>query len=463
VVLVVALVGGGSYYFLQLYLWQADINTSLTTAKTLIRQADTEAESNPTAALQKLKTAQENLLKVQNQGSLNADERKQFDTLLESDFTTTVKRAITSYNQQSLILALPCSTTKSSPITTGNTGTQANSIVTVRNGQNKILYALGADSKLYQLNEQQSLGNQLDLPGEAQPLMIVGAGSRLLVLAKNLTNNFVLYVILPDEKEKITSTTIDAKWTKNGATPSLITASGQDVYVALTPPGGTGSAVLLGYTFDGDTFRGNPRDTTISLSNKLISLAAFPQNQLFLLLEDGSVQSLLFNGQNQAAVSVVLAAQPPLAPPLGVRAQDFKADTPVPTPLIQSVDNLPLLSVPGATALVVRVVDKVQHLYLMDEENHRVLDLLVAPTPANASTTTPTPTKTVSGGGAGAQVTLKVFQQYTSTSLFSGMKSIAVDLATPDLYLLAQGAQGSTTSNLISINTQTPETSCSSA
>src|SRR5438094_7836580 len=137
---------------------------------------------------------------------------------------------------------------------------------------------------------------------------------------------------------------------------------------------------------------------TISISTGVVSVAAFPNHQLFLLLSDGSVQSLQGLGGNQKPESVLL--QQPIAPSLPRSPKEFTSTVTVPTAsgLAQSQS---FLNVSQAKLLVAGSLANMPHLYLVDGLSHRVLDLLGVPAaPASGTPTGSVTTATSTTGGA---------------------------------------------------------------
>jgi serine/threonine protein phosphatase PrpC len=479
ILLVLVLAGGSAYYF---FLRGPSVNADalLSQADQLVNQAQAEVASNPSDALQKLAQAQVDMRQAQTI-SLSSAQHSRLQTLLQGNFTSTVKAAITSYNRQSLItplsLTTPCLNTTAAPVSSGNTNTQAASLATIQDGKGDVFfYALGTDHNLYPLNAQHSFGTRVSLP-QPQVQMLASDSQRLIALmvqpGKNNgpgTYSLGLLTAKPNGDLQTTNTAnIDTNLMKGGLTPKLITAWGNDVYVLLTSDSTPNTAEILDYTANGNNkLSGNPRSAKISVSTSVISMTAFSGGQLFLLYSNGDVQSLQFAPQNQAAVSVVL--QSPIAPSLAVSASDFTPTTPVPTSASQPTR---FLSVPGATMLAAGMVGNIAHLYIADGAYHRILDLQVAqtpasptPTPAKAATTTAnakaTPTTgAVTGGGVATsstsnqgQVTMRLVQQYASTTLLPATNSLVVDPAGKNLYLLVQNPQNNATLNLLSIQLQ---------
>ncbi len=455
IILLISLVGA-AYYWLRGSHAQ-DIDASLTQASALVSQAKAEMDTNPSDALQKLNLAQSRLTQVQTQNDGLSDTQRTQLTALEKTLTTTTKQAILTYDKQSLILPLPCtSTTQVTPISSGSTTTQASSLVAVRDGQKNVLYVLGQDHTVYQLDDHNALSTKITLPATAQPVMIVGDDTRLLVLASlaaqgNNPAGYALYVVLPTGKGQANSTVdIDPTLTRGVSAP-LMTASGSEVYVALTSPSASTSVVLLQYTLSNDAFKNEPVKAQMSISAELVSIAALKNTQLFFLLANGNVMSQQFAQGNLTPVSAVLEPQPPVAPALSANPQDFQAMTPVPVPAPgQTISSLSTLSILRATQLAAVLVNNEPHLYIMDDQYHRVLDL-VQDTTAN---TTATPTSTPTKGGAAPAVKMRLFQQYASPLLLAKVESLGVDPAGAQLYLLTQSTDTTAPVKLATVDTR---------
>jgi serine/threonine protein phosphatase PrpC len=465
VILVISL-AGAAYYWLRGSHTQ-DVDASLTQVNMLVRQAKNESNTNPSEALQNLKQAQSRLTTLLAQNDALSDAQRTQATALQGDLTIATKQAMISYDKQSLILPLPCSTTMQNPITPGNATTQAGSLVAVRNGQTNVFYVLGQDHAIYQLNQltaQENVSTKVALPATAQPIMMVGDDTRLLVLASLQGSNpvnYVLYVVLPNGKGQVNSTVaIDSALTKGSMVP-LLTASGPEVYVALTSQSTSTSVVLLDYTLTNDAFKNPPRQAQMSVSAQLVSMTALRTTQLFFLLANGNVMSQQFAANNLTPISVLLEPQPLLSPALSVNPQDFSPMTPVPVPgSEQTVSSLANLAIPSATQVMAVVVNNVSHLYILDQLNHRVLDFTQDVTANQTVTPTSTPVK----GAAASAVKMQVFQQYASPALLANVKSMSIDPAGAQLYLLVQTTDTAAPIKLITVATQKADaTTCASA
>lgn len=464
VVLMVALAGGGYYLFRNTV--KKTFDPAFQQANKLITQADGEI-ATPVKALQDLAQAQstlQNLLSTQ----LNQDQKQKVQTLLNGDLTTETKKAIASYNQLFGMSSLPCPATPPATINEGNTGTHVGNVATVqlqgiRGTMMTLLYSLGQDGKVYpmqqQPNKQYSLSTPLPFAGHPSPqvLLMTGDGPRLLLITalpqSGKASSYSLNVYTPQISGvlKQTSSTLinTTSPSQSDLKPSLLTAWGPDIYVVLTSPAAPNNAQILHYMAD---VTKKPSVLPISVSAGVISVAAFPNNQLFLLLSDGEVRSLqVVDGQTITPTPAFV--QPPIAFPLSSTASQV---VPIVTPVAQTGKSA--LSVPGASLLIAagwKTTDAATHLYLLDSSNHRILDLKQLAATGTTPTVVPTGTSTT-----GTNMTFQVEQQYVSSSVVDPAKSFAADPLNPTVYLLTQGAQMAPT--LLSINVSLPS-ACASA
>jgi serine/threonine protein phosphatase PrpC len=465
-ILVVTLIGGGAYYLFDLYRIQVDVDTSLATATSLIQRANAGVANNPGEALRNLKEAQENLRKVQlKSSSLSEAQRKRLTTLLQGEFTSSVKNAIATYNKQEAILPPFCAPTQPVSVKSGNTETSPEGLIAVRNGKGKTFFALGADHSLYQVidqDKQKSLAKRIPLPGNAQAVSMAATDNHLLVLAHRPAQDknpegYMLALVGSDGNVKNT-TSIDSALLKNGP-KMLVSAWDREVFVALASQNAPGTADILNYALDGENIKSPPRKATISVSNKLVSMTAFPNKQLFLLFDGGDVHTLQFREGDQTSVSVVLQQQEAIPTPLAVGEQEYTYETAVPTPNPQQSSSLSVLSLPGATLLAAgKGANNTSHLYIGDDRYHRVLDLVLAGSTTGAVTPTPSSTKTGTGGGVAPPVKMQLFKQFASAKELTRLKSLASDPTTVTLFLLTQGAQGDDAAHLVSIEPGKTET-----
>ena len=250
------------------------------------------------------------------------------------------------------------------------------------------------------------------------------------------------------------------------------------MYVVLTSQTSPFSAKILNVPETNNKF-GKSTPITVSVSNKLMSIAAFPDHQLFLLDASGNLQSLQFATTTQEPSSVVLPH--PLANPLTISAKGFSFNTDVPVPAQQTSSSLTFSpSSVQSIFLTANLVNNVPSLYIVDSSNHRVIVLQAAPSPtaATASATptkqaaqqtttttataavtvtataasTATPNSAVEGNGQpGASATMSLVQQYVSSDLLTVVKGVAANPKIATLYLLTSTGQNAAATNLVSV------------
>jgi serine/threonine protein phosphatase PrpC len=460
---VIALLTGGGYLYLK-----ATTNTNvpqkLKAAQAAITKARGEVAANPAAALHDFATAQTGLRALLTD-SLTNDQHSKVLRLLQVDVTSGVQAAISSYDSKAAIASLPCTgVSATSPLNIGTTGTQVKTITLVpgKDGH-AMLFAIGQDSKVYQVSNS----SLIPVPAlhDTRVLDIASYGQQLLLLtaqpASGTPTSYGL-ALLTSDQSKVESTTMVGPLV-NGQLPRLIAASPPDIYVVSTANSTQTATTILDYAPTSKVHQplgSPPAQSTITVSNAIMSMVAFPLHQLFLLLADGTVQSLQFAGSAHATTSVLL--QQAIVQPLPVSAKDFTWQTTVP---LVTPGGMTSLSVPGAAlshTLAVGLVNAVPHLYILDANLHRILDLKIAAAPAAAvgstatTTSSATPTATNTGGGAvntTAPVTLQLEKQYASPTLFAQAKSMAVDPQGTQVNVVAQTpANASAMLNLVSFN-----------
>ncbi|MBX5459237.1 MAG: Stp1/IreP family PP2C-type Ser/Thr phosphatase [Thermogemmatispora sp.] len=428
-VVLLALVVGAVYY---LVLRQGpDPDQVLAQATTLVNRATGELNSDPVRALQDLASAQQSLRSLQGV-SLSDAQRTQLASLQRS-LTSHAQAALIAYNKRFGITSLPCSSTGVSPINTGSIAVQARSLAILQQKGKALLYALGEDSQLYplmQVNRQYSLQNHLDLDGKVLGVASANDGSQLYLLLARTSQSqgaaSVSYELaaLQAGQTKAKTVPIDTALTSNGQVPSLIAAWDGDVYVVFSSKQAPNSAQIV----DFDRTKLTAKQAPLPISANVVSIAAFPNNQLFLLLGDGSVQSLQYtSGKAQEPVPVPVQVQRPIPSALPVSDQSFTAATPVPTVTVPAQQGpVPLLASNKAT-LSAGLVNHIPHLYVADSAAHRLL----AFTP-------------LGGGSAGGtsdsnSILVQLTGQYASPGLFASLRSAQPDPSSGTLlYTLAQ-------------------------
>jgi len=459
--LVVALVATGAYYFLRPH---SDASTqSIQKAQGLIAQA--KQEKNAATALQDLSQAQ-NILRGLQAGALSSDQQATVNTLLQKDLTGAVKNAITQYDLQSSISVFPCSGLPSaSPVNTGSTNTTPQTLIAVQNGKNTQFYTLAADNNLYQVNSQSGqfgLVNRLSLQSGMRVLGVAGDNTRLFLLTdlpSANTHGYRIGLLLPGQSSPKLQPLASVTSQNQQLLPTLMTAWGNDVYVMLTSPptvsNNAANSVILDYTVgSNNTLSTSPTRVSIGTSTTVTSITAFPGHLLFLLLQDGTIQSLQLDAPNPAATSVLI--QHPLAAPLSVTASAYRASMAVPTATVSTSTgsgNVPL-NVVGASQLTAGMVGNGSqpHLYVVDPGNHRMLDLQMS-VPSSA---TPTPTTSSNGNGGSpakqsGSVTMQLQQQYVSASLFNQLGSVVTDPKGLPIYALTKSQVANSASPVLSL------------
>ncbi|GCE17471.1 hypothetical protein [Dictyobacter kobayashii] len=207
-----------------------------------------------------------------------------------------------------------------------------------------------------------------------------------------------------------------------------------------------------------DKFDKDPETAHISISTGLVSAAALPNGQLFLLHSDGQIRSLQFSTAKPLEGGVLV--QQTVNTPWFQDAQTFNVATPVATPTAPIVKFLtipPPTSQTRQSLLSVGMINNAAHLFVVDNTNHRVLNFVVKPannsTPAASATASATP-NSVGGGFIGPANNLpsaSLEQQYVSANVVNGVKSSAFDARTNQVNLLA-GASNSAATNQVAIN-----------
>jgi len=223
-------------------------DTHVQNAQSLIAKANGEVATNPIAALADLANAQKILRSVQQDSSFSDTQRNKALGLLQGDLTHGVQNAITNYNKQSAITAL-CSTNATGILlNTGSTGPQPSAIAMVQGKSTTIMYALGADGKVYQRVNNSLLLVHLPLSSTAMVRGIASDGPQLVLLVAQPINappNFAysLSLLPTDQSTQVpqnsnqlkfaTSVPIDPKLLSNGQMPKLIASTSSDVYVVI--------------------------------------------------------------------------------------------------------------------------------------------------------------------------------------------------------------------------------------
>ncbi|GCE11679.1 Stp1/IreP family PP2C-type Ser/Thr phosphatase [Tengunoibacter tsumagoiensis] len=461
IVLIVALVGSGISYFLGL---PAQADQLLSDAGKQIEQAKQESTQNPTEALQKLVNAQKELRSVQ----INALSGGQSDLLAQrqNDLTSAFKKTISDYNTQGLISALPCGNSpQTTQIENANTAaTTVSGLAQLQQGDKAISYMVGSDHILYRVDDQQKLMNA----AITNIVLTASDNQHLFSLSQTGTapSNYTLKMYSAGDGGKLNDQgtwSVPNDLVQNGWSPAFLTVSQNDVYLILTSKTTANQAWILTYAADkpGDALQ----RMNISTSVDLLSVAAEPDRQLFLLYSNGSVQSLQLN---PGAAPVNVPVSSPINVPIGVDGKNLSWNTSIATPIPQSTQflTIPGATVPGSAFLVGGSIGGESHLYVVDNTNHRVIDLtfpkgsnvsIAAPT---SQTATVTPQATASSTKTPETIPgARLVRQYASPQTITQVNSMLIDASGTHLILLSQAGGKKPMQSSLETN---PTQSCSS-
>jgi serine/threonine protein phosphatase PrpC len=451
--LILAMVGGGIYIFLQ-FNSGISVAAQVKNAQDSMSHANKVISTNPAAALADLANAQKSLRTLQQNTTLTNDQHTTVSNL-EGNLTRSVQTAIANYNNQSSIALLCPSNATTNAINDGTTGTQAKTIVQVKGKRALQLYALGMDNKLYQVKNNSLFFVPVPLPADTKVLDIASNGSQLVLLTvhpmkagASTSNNIYMLNLLssdqakPDHPVFDAFSQIDPRLVRANQVPTLITAAGTDVYVVFGSNTAQTSTLIMDYFPKANIPLAQTAASTLSFSNTVMSVTAFPNHELFFLLAGGSVQSIHLTGGTQTQPATSVLVDNPIAQPLPVSAKAFTWQTPVPTITQEGTKALAVPGTSSPSSLGAGTVNGEQHLYIMDTASHRILDLK---TMSGGNTGTPTtgvtPTSTTTGGGVATNnstVTLHLAQQYVSPTFLTLPRSIAVDAQGSQINVLSQ-------------------------
>lgn len=448
VVLIVALFACGAYYCLKL---QTAAGQKFDQAAALISQAN--PDKDVVNALQKLVAAQADLRSAQSP-FLIGPQADRFATL-QNSLQSKGRQAIADYNQQEAILSLCKTMASTNVLNMASIGGQSPMMTLVQRGQTVFSYLLGGNSNLYLFKGPKSPGMKVPLVNRAVPILLASDGQHLFVVTKQASQgstpvSYSLHVFNADANGILTDVInsprpVDPKWLKNGEQPKLMTVWGSDVYLLLTASNASTLDIL---DYNTGRLTDEPPHVQISVSPPLISAAAFPNQQLFLLTQDGHIKSLSFSSNASTASALDITLPGAIAMPVGVDAQDFQWDTPLVVPTAQSSRDIqqPFANITGATLLAAGLIDQTMYLFVVDNSNHRILQLHYVPS-NSTSTAAASPTGTAvatpaqgQGGGAVASP-LQYTSQYVSSNL-SVVKSIVI-ASNEGLSLLTQTNENS--------------------
>ncbi|TMD69320.1 MAG: Stp1/IreP family PP2C-type Ser/Thr phosphatase [Chloroflexi bacterium] len=470
--LLLATVSGGIYFFLQ-FNTGTRVTEQVQNAQNSLSDANKMISTNPAAALTDLTTAQKSLRTLQQNTTLTNDEHTSVSNL-EGKLTRSVQTAIANYNNQSSITLLCSSNATSNAINDGTTGTHAKTIAQVKGKSAPQMYALGLDNKLYQVKNNSLFLVSLPITADTRVLDVASNGSQLVLLTAQpmkagvSTPNYIytLNLLSPDQAKPDhpvfdTSSPIDPHLVRADQVPTLITAVGTDVYVVFGSTTVQTSTLIMDYFPKAKTPLAQTAASTLSFSNTIMSVAAFPNHQLFFLLAGGSVQSIQLVGGTQTQPATSVLVDHPIAQPLPLSAKTFSWQTPVPTVTQEGTKALAVPGTSSPSSLGAGTVNGEPHLYIMDTASHRILDLkTMSGGNTGTATTGVTPTSTATGGGVAttnSSVTFHLAQQYVSPTFLAQPKSTAVDAQGSQINVLSQNT--SSMLALISFHTN-PQNVC---
>jgi type II secretory pathway pseudopilin PulG len=250
-------------------------------------------------------------------------------------------------------------------------------------------------------------------------------------------------------------------------TPASLTAWGADVFVALGSKATPSNITILAYNLNNNRFTipVQSNSTISSSASSIVSMVAFQKQQLFILDNAGGVKSIQFVKDNAPPSDISLQGKLPL--PLNINAPLYSAATPVPTS--PPTNSSTFLQLSGATGMAAGTLggDGDPHLFILDGNNNRILELKVVPNVASAGNGTPSATTTTAGGGGGAMATglsMQLINQFASVSYLNAARSLVVDpVNTQNLvYVLTQDGQNTAQHGFVSIGVRQNNNSCPS-
>jgi serine/threonine protein phosphatase PrpC len=461
VLIMLALVAGGAYYFTRSNNTQV-VSSSLSQAQQLVTQAQNELSRNPSQALTDLANAQKSLQNVKSKYQLDAGQNQKL-LQVQSNLVNTTKNAIIQYNKAASITLLSCVNSVSHTINNTSTHTQVQSIFPVVNTKGAVMwyaYTPGQDGGVYLLNPQNSLVSSLANTNANSILSISSNDSYLLALTerviKNQSLSYSISTYQPDQNGKLNASTpaqISPAATTNSLTPMFITSWKSNVYVVLTPSsqGNQNHVRVLSYMIDAKGRLGTPKTFDFSVSFPIASAAAFPDQKLFLLENNGGILNFVVpTDARHQSVPGNVQVDSSVAAPLSVSPQDFKEGETVP---VASSSNGSLMvtgiSPTSPATLSAGQVNNVTHLYVGDSYNHRVLDLVANPT-VIVGGPTPVPPASSTPASSGQGINFHLVNQFVSSSYFTQVKSIAAQPNSSQLNVLTQNASGQ---NLVAFDT----------
>ncbi|BCL83319.1 serine/threonine-protein phosphatase [Ktedonobacteria bacterium brp13] len=429
--LVLALIGTAGYLF---FIRPTYAQAFLDQANSKIGAAQKESTSNPTQALRDLSLAQAQLHDTVNV-SLDSAQTTQFQQL-QQNLVASTRQALTNYNKLSLITTVPCAGSLPSPVS--NVDNQSVHIVTtamVKSDTTHVqTFALGSDNMVYLLNTN---GNTLNAtkvdPKTSDRVLLLSGDTQHLYLLTELPvskqtgskSDYTLHVYNVDPKGALSEVGggMPVQLTPASGLPKLMTAWDNDVYIIAMSSNQTDQAQILDFNVtQPDT---QPQPQTLSISSPVVSVAALSNKQLFLLHSDGTVKSLVASSTKPLEAPVALTGIVPTPWPLDIQHLSANTAFSAPSPDMSKFVTIPPPSLAQPqTYMATGLVNRVNHLYLADNTNHRVLDFIVNGGQANTN-------RNVGGNvlntSNSANVQLQLSSQYASPSALPIIQSMALD------------------------------------
>jgi hypothetical protein len=437
IAILVALFSGGAYYAIF-------SSNNLSNAQNLIDQANTKLPDHPEDALRDLSQAQQALFSTQ--GSLQVgDQASKYNTLKEK-LRQSFQKTITAYNQKELITQLQPTCTASQSVRTLTNVEPTSLSIIADEKPTPYSYVLGSDRNLYQLDGQHQLTTAYPFKNSTSVLKLTGSGQHLFALTQSgnptafsiTLFSFDQAPTLKDDPAPLDNTLMSQGWS-----PQFLASYEADVYVILTSKTVQHQAMVLHY--DANNWQKPPQSAEISLSSDMVSVVASAQKRLFLLTSDGLIKTLQY-GENGGTPPVEdLSLQNPVSPPLALDETKFAVSTPIAT-AVPASSQVITSSTSNKNVLVVGSVNEKLHLYLVDNSNHRIMDLEFQPGQPVPTATSATATSTSStGGGAVSQPSLRVDHQFVFSTVLPSIQSATVGPDGKQLHLLQQDGHAITT------------------
>jgi hypothetical protein len=361
-VLILAIAGGFWYFAFGPYGQQQAANQQLRQDVTLAQQAIASAPGeDPAKALTALGQSRDRLVNDLANPSLDAGYRSVGEDVLANQLQPAVQQTIQRYNSAALVTPVNTSSAQFYRLSCQTSGGGSEALTTISHlttlnvaqpaaASAQTLYAINA-GHLYQITVPLSGGLpqsgasclQVPLSGIATVVALAADGTSLNVLAEQPSGQYLVAMVsVSGVNSDGTAKTIMANRfnvaTAGGETPSLIAASGADVFIAYTrTSAGTFGVWHYSSPLPAPTVpRAKPTPAprpptgptqTVLLQRQAVSLA-YSHNVLYMLDSAGGLSQV--NAASQYKFSALPVQIPsPLKP---AAPEDYSVTTPVPTP-----------------------------------------------------------------------------------------------------------------------------------